>query len=79
MCTFEEGLELKILMKVKRRLDQALQKKWIEEELSTLKEANMQEAAEAPTSANVIGLKQVFKAKKATFGNVVWYKARRVV
>jgi hypothetical protein len=43
----------------------------MEEELTMLGEAGMWELVNAPFSANIVGSKWVFKAKKDTAGNVV--------
>ena len=73
-----EALELRTLAEAKHRLDWPQWEKAIQEELTTLDAAGTWRLEEAPPSANVIGCKWVFKAKKDAAGNIVCYKARLV-
>ncbi|KAF8626055.1 hypothetical protein AX17_006630 [Amanita inopinata Kibby_2008] len=50
----------------------------MEDELTMLREAGTWELIEPPPGVNVVGSKWVFKVKKDTAGNIVWYKARLV-
>jgi hypothetical protein len=73
-----EALEPRTLAEAKRRPDWLLWEKAILEELETLKRNGTWRLEEAPSEANVIGLKWVFKAKKDAAGNIAHYKARLV-
>jgi hypothetical protein len=73
-----EALEPRTLAEAKRRPDWPLWEKAILEELETLKRNGTWRLEEAPSEANVIGLKWVFKVKKDAAGNIACYKARLV-
>ena len=73
-----EALEPRSLAEAKRRPDWALWEKAIGEELDTLKKAGTWRLEDAPTGANIIGSKWVFKAKRDAAGNIARYKARLV-
>jgi hypothetical protein len=72
-----EALELRTLAEAKCRPDWPLWEKAIEE-LSMLKAASTWRMEEAPSGANIIGSKWVFKAKKDAAGNIACYKVRLV-
>ena len=73
-----EALEPRSLAEAKSRPDWPLWEKAIEEELKVLKEAGTWEIVDAPSGANIVGSKWVFRAKKDAAGNVVCYKAQLV-
>jgi hypothetical protein len=73
-----EAIDPRSLAEAKRRPDWHLWEAAIHEELKVLREAGTWELTDAPTGANVVGSKWVFRAKKDAAGNVVRYKARLV-
>jgi Reverse transcriptase (RNA-dependent DNA polymerase) len=73
-----EALEPRSLAEAKRHPDWHLWEKAIQDELGLLHESGTWELTEAPTNANIVGSKWVFRAKKDAAGNVVRYKARLV-
>jgi len=73
-----EALEPHTLQEACTWPDWLLWEKVIEEELEMLCTAGTWVFEEAPTRANIIGSKWVFKAKKDVSGNIVQYKAHLV-
>ena len=73
--TETEALEPHSLAKAKSRPDWLLWEKAIEEEFKLLDNAGTWELVNAPSGANIMGLKWVFHTKKDVASNVVQYKA----
>ena len=69
-----EALEPQMLTEAKCWPDWPLWEKAIKEELATLKKAGTWKLEKAPSEANIIGSKWVFKAKKDAARNVAHYK-----
>jgi len=73
-----KALEPSSLAKARHRPDWLQWEAGIKEELVTLQAASTWELVDVPCSANIVGSKWVFCAKKDTAGNVVCHKAQLV-
>jgi len=73
-----EGLDPSSLVDAKRRPDWLDWDKAIHEELAVLKESGTWILVDAPSGANIVGSKWVFRVKKDADGNILRKKARLV-
>ncbi|GBE79996.1 hypothetical protein SCP_0211980 [Sparassis crispa] len=73
-----EGLEPRMIGKVKKRPEWPRWEEVITEELRALEAHGMWRLEKAPTGANVVSYRWVFAAKKDAAGNVYRYRARLV-
>ena len=73
-----EAFEPRTLTRAKSCPNWMLWEKAIDEELETLCKAKTWELTEAPDGANIVGLKQVFHAKKDAASIIICYKAHLI-